>query len=492
MKKVFALVLALVLVLGLAACGGGNDTPEKLVIWSFTDELNAAGDIAHFEELYTAEGKEYEGMEVEYVVVETADYMATILPVLQAGGEGAPDLLTGELDMIQQFNDGEFLADLEKLMEDDPDVDVEAERADYTDYIWKSGEKDNRLTALSWQVTPGAIFFKVDLAAEVWGTESGFPSNPNAANYNELVSTWVGLNKFNSLDNLLVAQQEVKAFDASYRLFSDDQAVRHFAAGTNDPSSWLGSDGKVNPDKVEEQMPYIELVKSMYGESITESLTANAGEWSGPWFEGLGNHITDASSNEWYVMAYAMPTWGLKYVIEPSMEFADSSGETCAKDADGNYDADCAVLGNWGMATGPNSYFWGGTYLAISADSKAKEAAFAFVKSMLFDKERLVVRQEADSDLYSMASVMNPAISSYQGRESLGGMNHLSVFNSEAAKINLSNITEYDRRLNALLGDHINKYKAGDYSNLAETLEGFYDDIQLTYPEIYKDGLPTS
>jgi len=187
-----------------------------------------------------------------------------------------------------------------------------------------------------------------------------------------------------------------------------------------------------------------------------------------------------------------MPTWGLKYIIEPSMEFVDASGETCVKDADGNYADDCEVLGNWGMATGPNSYFWGGTYLAVSADSPSKEAAFAFVKSMLFDKERLAVRQAADSDLYSMASVMDPAIASYEGRDSLSGMNHLDVFNSEASKINLDNITEYDRRLNALLGDHINKYKAGDYSNLAETLEGFYADIQLTYPEIYKDGLPTS
>jgi len=491
MKKIFALTLALVLVVGLAACGG-DDTPDKLVIWSFTDELDTAGDIANFEEQYTAEGKMYEGMEIEYVVVETADYMATILPVLQAGGEGAPDILTGELDMIQQFNDGDFLADLETLMENDPDVDVATEKADFTEYIWKSGEKDDRLTALSWQVTPGAIFFKVDMAAEVWGTETGFPSNPNAANYNELVSEWVGLNKFNSLDNLLVAQQEVKAFNAQYRLFPDDQAVRHFASGTNDPSSWLGTDGKLNPSKIQEQIAYVELVKSMYGETIAESLTANAGEWSGPWWESMGNHLTDSESNDWYVMAQAMPTWGLKYIIEPSMEFVDAQGDTCVKDADGNYETGCEVKGNWGMATGPNSYFWGGTYLAVSADSKNKEVAFAFVKSMLFDKERLAVRQAADSDLYSMSSVMDPAIAGYGGRDSLGGMNHLAVFNSEAAKINLSNITEYDRRLNALLGDHINKYKAGEYDNVAETLEGFYADIELTYPEIYKAGLPTS
>jgi multiple sugar transport system substrate-binding protein len=490
MKKLFAIALAVLLVFGLTACGG-DKTAEKLVIWSFTDELNAAGDIAHFEAEYTAEGKMYEGMEIEYVVVETADYMATILPVLQAGGEGAPDIMTGELDMIQQFNDGGYLADLETLMEDDPDVDVAAEKADFTEYIWKSGEKDGRLTALSWQVTPGAIFFKTDLAAEVWGDETGFPSDADAADYNEQVSEWVGANKFNSLANLLVAQQEVKAHNPQYRLFPDDQAVRHFAAGTNNPSSWLGTDGKLNADKVTEQIPYVELVNSMYGATIADSLTANAGEWSGPWWEAMGHHLTDAESNEWYVMAYAMPTWGLRYIIEPNMEFVDGTGATCVKDEDGNYADGCTVKGNWGMATGPNSYFWGGTYLAINADSEAKDEAFAFVKSMLFDKDRLKERQAADSDLYSVKSVMDPAIASYTGRESLGGMNHLEVFTSEAGKINLSNITEYDRRLNTLLGDHINKYKAGEYANVAETLAGFYADIELTYPEIYKEGLPT-
>jgi len=491
MKKVISFIFALFFVMLLAGC---NSTPDKLVIWSFTDELETAGDIDHFKDLYTAPGKMYEGMDVEFVVVETATYMQTILPVLESG-VGAPDVLTGELDMIQQFNEAGYLADLQTLMEDDSDIDVAAQKADYKDYIWQSGENaDGRLTALSWQVTPGAIFFKVDMAAEVWGDEAGFPSNPDAADYNTQVSTWVSDNKFDSLDDLLLAQQEVKAFNPSYRLFSDDQAVRHFAAGTDEPAKWLDNSGKLNPAKIEEQIPYMELVKSMYGETIADSLTANAGEWSGEWFAGMGNHLTDSDSNDWYVMAYSLPTWGLKYVLEPSMERVDANGDTCTlpENPTADDEAACTLKGNWGMAAGPNSYFWGGTYLAVREGSDAKEEAFAFIKSMLFDHDRLVARQEADGDMYSMASVMDPVIANYAGRASLGGMNQFLVFNQEAQKIDLSNVTEYDRRLSTLLGDYITKYKEGVYADLASTLTAFYADVETTLPEIYQDGLPTS
>ena len=116
------------------------------------------------------------------------------------------------------------------------------------------------------------------------------------------------------------AQQDVKEYNSNWRLFSDDQAVRHFASGTNDPAMWLDKDGKLNPSKIKEQIPYINLVKEMYGETIETSLTANAAEWSGPWFDAMDKDLTDAEGNTWQVMAYSMPTWGLKYIIEPNME----------------------------------------------------------------------------------------------------------------------------------------------------------------------------
>lgn len=514
MKKLLTLfVISLAALMIFTACDNNNAggtanievdeskdySKEKLVIWSFTDELDTAGDIDHFKELYTAEGKPFEGLEVEFVAVSIQDgYMDKILPALESGN--GPDIFTGELDHIKQFIEAGYYADIESMMAADPDVDLAAEKADYKDYIWQSAidPATGKLAALSWQVTPGAIFFKVDMAAEVWGTEAGFPAEATA-DYNTAVTNWMNENKFNTIENLLAAQKEVKAYNPNWRLFPDDQSVRHFAAGTDDPAMWIDEDGKLNPAKIKEQIPYINLVKEMYGETIEESLTANAGEWSGPWFDAMDKDLTDAEGNTWQVMAYSMPTWGLKYIIEPNMEKVDADGNPLAKPAEDAdqatkdaYDA-AAFKGNWGMASGPNSYFWGGTYLGVNSETKLPEVAFGFLKSMLFDKERLAERQAADSDMYSVESVMAPVIANYAGRESLGGMNHLKVFNEEAAKIDLSSVTTYDRGLNDLLGLHITNYKQGadGYDSIADVLKAFYADVQVTYPEIYVEGLPT-
>ena len=105
-KLSILLVILLVASLALTACGtDGTDTAdttketqnvtvdtskdyskEKLVVWSFTDEFAVAGDVEYFEEMYTAPGKPFEGLEVEFVAVSIQDgYMDKILPALESG-----------------------------------------------------------------------------------------------------------------------------------------------------------------------------------------------------------------------------------------------------------------------------------------------------------------------------------------------------------------------------------------------------------------------
>jgi len=214
----------------------------------------------------------------------------------------------------------------------------------------------------------------------------------------------------------------------------------------------------------------METVKSLYGETLDESLTANIGEWYG----GMGESFEDTSGETYQTMAYSLPTWGLFHVLEPEVE----------TDEDGN------PLGNWGMASGPNSYFWGGTYLSIYADSSLKNPAYDFVKSMLFDTDRMKERAE-NGDVYARLSIMDQMIEEYEGNDTLGGMNHLEYFLDEAEKINLENITRFDRTLNEIMGDVVNDYKQGNYDTINDAFDEFYNQLQNAHPEIYRDsGLP--
>ncbi len=474
MKKLLVLLSVSVMSIVLAGCNLFEDD-NKLVIWSFTDELEEEGDIQYFKDNFTGEGQKYEGMEVELVIVPTEDYLTTILPVLRSGS-GAPDVFTGELDMLYNYMEGDFLADLESLMQDDEDLDFEATKADFVDYIWESGidSADGQLKALSWQITPGAIFFKTDMAEAVWGDEDGFPGEDVEGNYNQAVSDWVSAHKFDSLENLVTSSEEVKAYNNNWRLFPNDDAIRFFAQDSDTPDNWVAQDGMINPERLQTEETYMDTVSAMYGSSIADSLTANIGEWSGEWYGGMGKEFETADGEVYQTMAYSLPTWGLFHVLEPSIE-TDENDEP---------------LGNWGMASGPNSYFWGGTYLNIYKDSDNMDAAYDFVKTMLFDTDRMMERA-ANGDVYARHSIMDEITEDYAGNPTLGGMNHYDFFLEEAQNINFDNISKYDTQLDVLFGSIVDDYKRGDFDSKADAFNTFYNDLQSTYPELYREsGLP--
>ncbi len=471
--KVLATTSLLALTVGLTSCAGGEEATtaeddKTLLIWSFTDELQVQGDLEYFKENYTGEGQKWEGYDVNLTIIPTADYLQKILPVLQSG-KGAPDIFTGELDMVQNFMEAGYIADLEALINADEEVSMDIVNEDFVNYIVQSGKDENGvLRALSWQTTPGGVMFRTDIAKEVWGDE--MTADSVDMTNTEAISAWVGENKFNSLSQLETSSMEVKEA-GNYRLFIDDQSIRHYASG-DEPKAWV-VDGALNPEKIEDHINFMETSKAFYGETFQESLTANAVEWSGDWFIAINQPIQPVGVQEQYeVMAYSLPTWGLFHVLEPNMQ---------VKDEDENV-IDEGTFGNWGIAPGPNPYYWGGTYLVINEDNSdmKKELAFDFMKTMLFDEERMTERAIALGDVYSRKSIMDKVQEGFEGRESLNGQNHYEFFMTEADKIDLSYITKYNRALDTMSNSYTQQYAKGELT-LEEALNGFYDQVATAY-----------
>ncbi len=481
--KILAVTSLAVLTVGLTSCGTSGDASsdandKKLVIWSFTDELEVQGDIQYFKDNYTGEGQKWEGYDVELAMVPTADYLTKLLPVLESG-KGAPDIFTGELDMIQNFMEAGYIADLEALINADEEVSMDVVNNDFVDYIVQSGKDENGvLRGLSWQVTPGGIMFRTDIAVNIWGDDM-MADGVDTSNTTE-ISAWMGENKFNSLEELETASIEAKEA-GNYRLFIDDQSIRHFATGA-EPSKWV-IDGKLNPQKVEDHIQFMDTSKAFYGDTFDESLTANAREWSGDWFTAINQPIQPVGVDETYeVISYSLPTWGLFHVLEPNMQVKDENGGII----------DEGTFGNWGIASGPNPYFWGGTYLVINEDKsdEKKEMAFDFMKTMLFDEERMTERAVALGDVYSRKSIMDNVQEGFEGRESLNGQNHYDFFMTEADKIDLSYITKYNRALDTMIDTYTRQYAKNEIT-LEEALNGFYDEVAITYGQDFVgDDLP--
>ncbi len=478
-KKIFTTLCLASMTFALASCssnestnsgtgGDSSSSDKKLIIWSFTDELEVQGDIQHFKDNYTGEGQKWEGYEVEYSMVPTEDYLTKLLPVLESK-KGSPHLFTGELDMIQNFMEAGYVADLEQLVNNDEDVSMDEINNDFIDYIVQSGTDENGvLRGLSWQVTPGGIMFRTDLATKIWGSDMEGDGIDTANS--QQVSDWMAQNKFNTLESLEVASNEVIEA-GNYKLFVDSESIRHFSVGA-EPQKWV-IDGKLNPEKMETHMEYMETRKAFYGDTFGESLTANAVEWTGDWFASISGAIQPVGESEAYeVMAISLPTWGLFHVLEPNMN---------VKDAEGNV-IDEGTYGNWAISAGPNPYFWGGTYLVINEDKtdEEKELAFDFMKSMLFDEERMLERAKENGDIYARKSIMDAVQEGYEGRESLNYQNHYDFFMAEADKIELSYVTKYDRSLNTMISTYTKNYEQG-INTMEEALKGFYDEVAITY-----------
>ncbi|WP_078551705.1 ABC transporter substrate-binding protein [Bacillus alkalicellulosilyticus] len=440
MKKVWSLVAASILSVGLlAACsgesssseGGSNSgSKEKLTIWSFTDELEDAIEV--FESRHD--------VDVELTIIPIEDYPTRLRPVLESGS-GAPDIFTGEMAFIKDWVEQDYWENLSA----DP-YNVDSLRGDFVEYVFDLGKNSNgEVKALSWQTTPGGIYFRRSIAKEVLGTDD--PSE-------------IG-NMFTSMDGLYEVGEKMKA--AGYRLFPDEGAVRWFAQGQN-PQPWVNekdelimSEGRMNHFDYAKQLRELDL-------------TAFAPEWSPAWFAAMDgpinynagwDEVDENASNEVEVFAYALPTWGLHSVLKLNTE---------------------ETYGDWAVTNGPNPYFWGGTWVGIYSNSDKKELAWEFVKMMTHDEEFLTDWATETGDVLSYLPVTSKIKDDFSD-EFLGGQNNYTFFLEEAQSINPGIVTRYDQQIDAMFGNAVGDYVEGAKTK-EEAIQDFYNAVKNAYPHI--------
>ncbi|MDZ7835075.1 MAG: hypothetical protein U5K84_06745 [Alkalibacterium sp.] len=88
------------------------------------------------------------------------------------------------------------------------EYDVDEWSDDYLDYVWELGRNEaGEMKALSWQTTPGGIYYRRSIAEEVFGTD-----DPDTIG--EQMST---------MDGLMEAGAQLE--EAGYRLFPDEGSI---------------------------------------------------------------------------------------------------------------------------------------------------------------------------------------------------------------------------------------------------------------------------
>ena len=458
-KKVVSVLLIGTMAFSMMACGGNDNSSDnkannggtqsasneetklddKLVVWTLSNDLIDFG----------KRFQDETGVEVDTVVIEPADYPTKVQTALLAG-ESEPDVIVGEPQMLEDFYDAGFFANLD-------DFGAQDYADDIVDYVWQVGQDaDGIQRAISYQITPAGFYYRRDIAQEVFGTD-----DPDE----------IG-KLFSSYDKILETAQTLK--DAGYRIFASDAELQYFSGD----SAWV-VDGKLNVDQA--RYDYMDLCVDLY----QKDLTAYANQWSTPWYQAMAGEVpilsadiqnyADDSVNVWdatqfeestkdmdktTVFSFGLPSWGV-------LTMRDNVGETSGK---------------WGVCSGPSYGFGGGTYIGVSSQSKRQQTAWEFVKFCTLNEDTADWWIEySQGDTVSLKSALEKHKD--DANEIYGGEKLYSFWLQQAEGIDYSKVTRYDKAIGDAWGEAISAIKTGQKSK-DEAVDEFYDKVAATYPDI--------
>ena len=153
----------------------------------------------------------------------------------------------------------------ENLSEDPYNVNELADN--YVPYVFDLGKDENGdVRALSWQTTPGGIYYKRSIAKEVLGTD-----DPDEIG--EMLT---------SMDKVFEVSEKMK--EKGYRMFPDEGSIRWFSQG-DDPQAWVNEKDELQ--LTDQKIEFLDYAKKLR----EESYTALAPEWSPSWFEAMDKPI---------------------------------------------------------------------------------------------------------------------------------------------------------------------------------------------------------
>ncbi len=427
MKKIVAVVSALVCVsLALVGCSkedgasGKADANNKLVVWSFTDELD--GMIKN----YFAKDSRFAGKyEISYSLTPTDQFPNKLDPVL-ASGSGCPDVFALEDAFVRKYIESGLLLDI-------TDIYNEVKDKVYP-YPVEVGTYEGKVYGMSWQVTPGAVFYRRSLAKKYLGTD-------DPAEVQKYLANW---DKFLETAELL----KQKSSGACYIVSSTGDMFKPYSAGRDDP--WV-VDGKLVVDKKMEE--YMDMCKTLHDKGYE----GRVGQWSEGWFAGMKGTFKDETGNSKEVFSYFLPTWGLHYVLKTN------APETS---------------GDWAMCAGPVGYRWGGTWVAAWKGTKNPNAAKELIKYIATDDTFLESWAKDTGDVVSNKRVVEKIKDTYSDPY-LNGQNHYSSFASMAASVNGKLSQGTDQAIEGIFSEETAAYVNGEKSK-AKALEDFKAQVAST------------
>lgn len=355
-------------------------------------------------------------------------YQAAVESALD-GGDKYPSVILADESVAKLFSETDKTLDLGELgITSDMTSNMYSYTVDYGTY-------NGALKAVSWQATPGCLVYRADIAEKVLGT-----SDPDEVG--ALLSDW---------DKFFDVAEQMK--DAGYKMVSGTDEIKYAVVNQRqEPWVTVAADGSetLNLDTTLET--FVEKAKLLYDNDYTNKADTWGDGWNGSMASGD-------------VFCYFGCTW-----------FIGSMESNCGKSADN--------FGQWRTTTAPESYYWGGTYLSVGAETPNKELAAYFVYMMTCDADAMYNLAVKTGDFVNNTTAVEKLIADGVGaRDILGGQNPVETFAEAAKSINVQS-TYLDSSILSYIAKASTAYNTGDIASVEEAIQYVKDQVAKDFDYI--------
>ena len=291
------------------------------------------------------------------------------------------------------------------------------------------------LRGSSWQACSAGLIYNREIAKEVLGTD-------DPAEVQEAVKDWA-----------TYTETAAKMAEAGYKMAATvNDTYRVYSNNVAGP--WV-QDGKVVLD---------DNIKAWVDDSkaaVDAGQTTTAELWSDDWAKGF--------FPEGKVFCYFGPAWFFNFCLH-----ADEEGSVA-------YD------GGWGFVTGPQSFYWGGTWICAAQGTDNPELVKDIILTMTTDNAVMKEIAQVDADCVNNTEVLAELSADDSGNLALlGGQNPYEMLAAGAENVDMSNISPYDQGCNEEFQGAMKNYFDGN-ADYDAALGHFKSAIVEKYPELTTD-----
>ena len=434
MKKLIAMLLALVMVFALAAptaFAEGEGKVFNLYAWNeeFIGFLKAYYAVEKDGEWYLPDGE----TKINFVITPSDNNAyqdkldTTLFNQATAPDDEKVDLFLAEADYIQKYADSEFTQDIAAL-----GVTDFSNAYEYT--VKAASDADGVVKGVSFQCCPSALIYRRSIAKDVLGTD-------DPAEVQALLDSW---DKFEAVaaDAKAKGYYMTASFAETYRPFSN-----------NCTSPWVNENNELQFD--DQILAWIAQTEKFCENEYT---LADSGIWDAP---------KNAQMNvDGKTMCFFGPAWYFNF---------------CMGNAQ---DPDKGCSGDWAICEGPAAHFWGGTWMMAPVGTD-NPTAVAEIMNLFLNDEEVCSKLVTEQNQFPNNKAVNAKFAEDEsyGSEFLGGQNDIAVFSAMTDNIKWENHTIYDQACNEGLQNAIQQYFQG-LVDKETALNNFYLTINEKYPDV--------